>query len=92
MHESRRSSEMVERGAVAKIWPRSVADSQAEYLTPRQIEMLYASSDWAYEAVSELERLADLLARGSRLGMTGADRANWLIETREYLAKIGGDS
>jgi hypothetical protein len=49
------AQELIERAAIAKVWPRSVADGVAEHLSPRQIEMLYAASAWAYEAAELLE-------------------------------------
>jgi len=50
--------ELASRAAVAQVWPRSVADSNAEHLSPRQIEMLYAASAWAYDAAAALRALA----------------------------------
>jgi hypothetical protein len=54
---------IVERAAVAKVWPRQVADTTAEYLTPRQIEMLYASANWAHEAADTIEELVEAIER-----------------------------
>ena len=51
--------ELASRAAVAQVRPRSVADSNAEHLSPRQIDMLYAASAWAYDVEAALRALAE---------------------------------